>query len=63
MQAQQQPRWRTSSHSGSQSDCVEVACEPDVVSIRDTKNRDGGTLVVDRAAFGAFVKAVKTERL
>ncbi|WP_236751042.1 DUF397 domain-containing protein [Actinoalloteichus hymeniacidonis] len=45
------------------ANCVEIGQAPGLVGIRDTKNRDGGTLVVGRAAFGAFLTAVKTNRL
>ncbi|APU18746.1 DUF397 domain-containing protein [Actinoalloteichus sp. GBA129-24] len=55
--------WRKSSRSGSQSDCVEIGQTPGIVGIRDTKNRDGGALMVDRAAFAAFLTSVKTGRL
>lgn len=55
--------WRKSSRSGEQSSCVELGQAPGHVGIRDTKNRDGGTLVVDRAVFGAFLDAVKSNRL
>ncbi|AOS66069.1 putative DUF397 family protein [Actinoalloteichus hymeniacidonis] len=56
-------RWTKSHRSGAQSNCVEIGQAPGLVGIRDTKNRDGGTLVVERAAFGAFLTAVKTNRL
>jgi hypothetical protein len=35
------------------------ACLPDFVAVRDTKNRDGGTLIVARDAWTAFVDGVK----
>jgi hypothetical protein len=52
------PRWRTSVRSSGGA-CVEVQTRPDVVLIRDSKNRDGGLLAFDRAAFGDFLDAVK----
>ncbi|AUS77717.1 DUF397 domain-containing protein [Actinoalloteichus sp. AHMU CJ021] len=55
--------WRKSRRSGGQSDCVEVANGPGVVGIRDTKNRSGGVLVVDRDSFAALVGAMKSGRL
>ncbi|SMD23516.1 DUF397 domain-containing protein [Kibdelosporangium aridum] len=39
-------RWRKSSYSGTESACVEVACTPGIVAIRDTKNRTAGTLTI-----------------
>ncbi|AOS64799.1 DUF397 domain-containing protein [Actinoalloteichus hymeniacidonis] len=54
------PTWRKTSRSNGQGgECIEIGSAPGWVGIRDTKNRDGGTLVVDRAVFGAFLAAVK----
>ncbi|MFD9890580.1 DUF397 domain-containing protein [Amycolatopsis sp. NPDC059027] len=49
--------WFKSSHSGSQGGCVEVAVAPGIVGVRDTKDRQGGTLTVPAAAWSAFLKA------
>ncbi|WP_190818839.1 DUF397 domain-containing protein [Saccharopolyspora pogona] len=55
--------WRTSSRSnGHGGMCVEVGSGTDVVGVRDTKNRDGGTLVFQSQAWGSFLAAVKAER-
>ncbi|MGW3473194.1 DUF397 domain-containing protein [Saccharopolyspora sp. NPDC000995] len=54
--------WRKSSQSASQSDCVEVGTGTDVIGVRDTKNRDGGTLVFQSQAWEYFLVAVKSER-
>lgn len=53
--------WHKSTRSGSNGgDCVEVADNlPHVVAVRDTKNRDSGTLVFTRAEWGAFIGGVK----
>lgn len=46
--------WRTSSYSGTQGNCVEVAHTLDVVGVRDTKNRDAGALLVAADAWRTF---------
>ncbi|MET7375618.1 DUF397 domain-containing protein [Micromonospora arida] len=50
-------RWRKSTRSGGNGgDCVEVADNlPGVVLVRDTKNRDGGTLTFSPRSWRAFV--------
>lgn len=55
------PRWRKSTRSGGNGGaCVEVADNlPSVVLVRDTKDRDGGTLRVEPAAWQAFVGYAK----
>ncbi|MGW3469427.1 DUF397 domain-containing protein [Saccharopolyspora sp. NPDC000995] len=54
--------WRKSSYSGEESDCVEVGSGPDLVGVRDTKDRNGGTLVFGQPTWGRFLAAVKAER-
>ncbi|WP_018785866.1 DUF397 domain-containing protein [Micromonospora sp. CNB394] len=53
--------WKKSTHSGtSGGDCVEVADNlPGVVLVRDSKNRDGGTLHVTPSSWRAFVTLAK----
>ncbi|WP_329108771.1 DUF397 domain-containing protein [Micromonospora sp. NBC_01699] len=53
--------WRKSTRSGSTGgNCVEVATNlPGVVGVRDTKDRDGGTLTFGPAAWRAFVGLAK----
>ncbi|MGN9775974.1 DUF397 domain-containing protein [Micromonospora sp. H33] len=52
--------WHKSSRSSSNGgNCVEVADNlPGVVLVRDTKDRDGGTLTFTPAAWRAFVAQV-----
>ncbi|KXK58201.1 DUF397 domain-containing protein [Micromonospora rosaria] len=57
-------RWRTSSKSGGNGgNCVEVADNlPGVILVRDTKDRDGGTLTFTPGAWRAFVGLAATPR-
>jgi len=50
-------RWRTATRSSNNGgDCVEVADNlPGRVLVRDSKDRDGGTLAFAPAAWRAFV--------
>ncbi|TCP54202.1 uncharacterized protein DUF397 [Tamaricihabitans halophyticus] len=47
--------WRTSSYSGSNGACVEVARADGAVQVRDTKNRAGGQLTIPGAAWRALL--------
>lgn len=49
--------WRRSSFSSSGADCVELG---KIGVVRDSKNPEGATI---RADLGAFVAAVKADRL
>ncbi|ASU80561.1 DUF397 domain-containing protein [Actinopolyspora erythraea] len=59
MTVEQHLTWRTSSYSGNTGNCVEVGSAADVVGVRDTKNRDGGTLVFTGDQWGSFLNTVK----
>ena len=62
MNATSEPRWRTSTRSNATGSCVEVADNlPGRVLVRDTKDRDGGTLTFGPAAWSAFVCLAKTD--
>lgn len=52
--------WRTSSHSGANGDCVEVA-EPasGVVAVRDSKDPSGSVLAFPSGHWTAFTAALK----
>ncbi|MGW1677888.1 DUF397 domain-containing protein [Saccharopolyspora sp. NPDC002376] len=54
--------WFKSSYSPTQNECVEVAMVSGVVGVRDTKDRDGGTLAFSSTAWADFVAQVKTGR-
>ncbi len=51
--------WRKSSLSADGPSCVEVAFADDTVAVRDTKDREGGTLVFHRGAWASFVGGIK----
>jgi Domain of unknown function (DUF397) len=53
--------WHKSTRSGGNGgDCVEVALNlPDVVAVRDTKNRDASTLIFTHAEWAAFLSGVR----
>ncbi|MFG1953865.1 DUF397 domain-containing protein [Micromonospora sp. NPDC048830] len=55
------PQWRKSTKSGGNGGaCVEVADNlPGVVLVRDTKDRDGGTLHFGPRSWRAFVDLAK----
>ena len=56
-----QVRWKKSTYSGSTSNCVEVAHTK--TAIRDSKNPTGPAIATGRAAFAAFVRALKDGQL
>lgn len=52
--------WRKSNYSSNGGgECVEAAHVPGAVLVRDTKDRDGGTLAFTADAWSAFVAALK----
>ncbi|WP_190819877.1 DUF397 domain-containing protein [Saccharopolyspora pogona] len=51
--------WAKSSYSSNSHYCVEVAITLDSVGVRDTKDRDGGTLLFGPRQWAAFVASIK----
>ena len=51
--------WRKSSYSGANGSCVETASGDSVVLVRDTTNRDGGTLTFTADAWRTFAAELK----
>jgi len=48
--------WFKSSHSGSQGDsCVEIAVTEQAILVRDSKDKSGPHLTIDREAWARFV--------
>ena len=54
------PGWRKASYSGNGgANCVETGNAPGTVLVRDTTDRDGGTLSFTANAWRAFMANVK----
>ncbi|WP_047871785.1 DUF397 domain-containing protein [Nocardiopsis sp. RV163] len=57
--AQHEALFRTSTYSSASSNCVEVADTPAFSAVRDTQNRDLGTLTFGPAEWRAFLSTAK----
>ncbi|WP_229399869.1 DUF397 domain-containing protein, partial [Micromonospora okii] len=55
--------WRTSSRSGGEGNCVEVAAFAEAVGVRDSKARRGPALTFDPTAWTGFVRATASGAL
>lgn len=52
--------WRTSSFSGNNGTCVEVAALPDGhIAMRNSRKPDGGVILFTRAEIDAWIRGVK----
>lgn len=52
--------WRKSSKSGDNAgNCVEIATTTSDVAIRDTKNRSGGILTIDKNEWAGLLRVLK----
>jgi hypothetical protein len=58
MGKQLEPEWRTSSYTGTNGNCVEVAADRGVL-VRDTKDRDGVALSIPAGAWEKFTASFK----
>jgi Domain of unknown function (DUF397) len=52
-------RWRKSSHSSGNGQCVEVAPLDQVVAIRDSKDPDGAKLIFAPTQWQHFLRTLK----
>lgn len=53
--------WRKSRFSGEGQDCVEVQHRREAVDVRDTKDREGGSLTVSSAAWDVLLEKIGKE--
>lgn len=53
------PQWRTSSYSGGQNNCVQLAAFPAGVGVRDSKNPGAGALHIPAATWAGLTARVK----
>jgi F420-0:gamma-glutamyl ligase len=55
--------WRTSTRSGGEGDCVEVAGFAESVGVRDSKDRQGPVLTFTESAWTDFIAATRAQQL
>jgi hypothetical protein len=51
--------WRVASYTGGNGDCVEVGDADRAILVRDTKDRDGGTLAFTTATWQSFTDSLR----
>jgi hypothetical protein len=51
--------WRKASYSNGSGSCVETASGGGTVAVRDTTDRDGGTLVFSATAWASFTGSLR----
>lgn len=51
--------WRTSSYSGTNGQCVEVAVVGNRIAVRDSKDRSGPVLVFTQSEWRAFLAGAR----
>jgi Domain of unknown function (DUF397) len=56
-------KWRKSSYSSAQGNCVEVSTSLPQVAVRDSKDVTGPELAFTRQAWSAFVTGIKSGEL
>ena len=54
-----EPTWRVATYTGGDGNCVEVGDANRAIIVRDTKDRDGGTLTFSADAWRKFTTAIK----
>jgi Domain of unknown function (DUF397) len=51
--------WRKASYSNGSGSCIETASSTGTVAVRDTTDRDGGTLVFTAGTWHAFLGTLR----
>jgi hypothetical protein len=52
--------WRKASRSATNGECVELAVGAGVFGVRDSKNREGGRLILPATAWAGFLTDTKS---
>ena len=54
-----EPAWRVATYTGSSGSCIEVGDVERAILVRDTKDRDGGTLTFPASTWQSFTNSLK----